>query len=180
MGENHSFNIFVRFTPPYCPLKICWSPLRVKIQNISQIGFMVFKICVLKPRFQQSKRKNNPTSWGREINPNVPKFGGLAYLGNFGTVWLISRPHDVGLFFRLLRWNRGFRAQILNTINPICEIFWILTLRGDQQIFSGQYGGVKRTKMLKLRFSPIYLCTSTVKSAWKQIDTTKRLLKSTP
>ena len=34
---------------------------------------MVFKSCILKPRFQQSKRKNNPTSWGRDINQTVPK-----------------------------------------------------------------------------------------------------------
>jgi hypothetical protein len=55
-----------------------WAPLKVKIQIFIKVGFMVFKSCVLKPRFRQQKRKNNPTLWGRDIKQTVSKSNVLA------------------------------------------------------------------------------------------------------
>ena len=40
---------------------------------------------------------------------------------NSGTFWMISRPPELRLSYRLLRWDRVAQQDVLNTMNPIFE-----------------------------------------------------------
>jgi hypothetical protein len=59
-------------------LKNLGTPLKVKIQIVCKVGFMVFKRSVLGPRFQHSNWEHNLTSWGRDIHHSVSKSDVLA------------------------------------------------------------------------------------------------------
>ena len=56
----------------------------------------------------------------------------------FGTFWRISQPHNLGLTYRLLRWNGVANPVLLNIINPLFENIIFFGLKGGAFFLGSQ------------------------------------------
>ena len=58
-------------------------PLKVKIEVVRKVGFLVLKRSVFEPRSQRSNKKRNHNSSDREIVQKPPKFVPLGNISHF-------------------------------------------------------------------------------------------------
>ena len=70
-------------------------PLKVKIEVVRKVGFLVLKKSVFEPRSQRKNPKKDPSSLNRVIIKKLLKLGNIPKVQIFGSFWTISRSDEL-------------------------------------------------------------------------------------
>ena len=125
------------FLAPYLHLFMFLDPVRpIKSQNFTYPKSRL--VCTQKKHIwttvASSKQKKNRSSHAWEIFQKLPKYRRLHNKAQYRQICCgfgkFSRSHELGLFFRLLRFDRGSSALVLSTNKPTFRITNILTFNG--------------------------------------------------